>query len=460
MTAAPPVPDCDTTSISLVDSLYDATATDHWEKTESELIETVNPATVECLVTELLENLGAYSREGAADQLRRILEVARRQSIQAEEPHRAAIAYVKAQTAFRNRKEVGGECRQKPARVLVADDNEHSRDLLVMTLQALEHEVTAAADGVQAWETVQCEDFDLVLLDIEMPGMSGLDVLQAMRENDQLRHVPVIVISGMDEMESVVTCIEMGAEDHLPKPFNYSLLKARIDTSLEKKRLRDAEQKHVARIRREQKINEALLLNVLPRRIAGRLKRGETPIADHFEQATVLFADLVGFTEMSSSMAPSDLVEMLNHIFTEFDRLAERHGLEKIKTIGDSYMAAGGLPEPDPDHPAKVGEFALGMREVIARQAAVGGLRLNIRIGINTGPVVAGVIGRNKFIYDLWGDTVNVASRMESHGEPGAIQVSESTAKLLESKFDLEFRGVINIKGKGEMPTFRLCGLR
>ena len=149
--------------------------------------------------------------------------------------------------------------------MLAADDNEHSRELLAITLKAEGHEVVTAAYGMEAWDAIQRENFDLVLLDIEMPRMSGFDVLKAMRESQRHRHVPVIVISSMDEMESVVTCIEMGAEDHLPKPFNHSLLKARIDASLEKKRLSDAEREHLVQIRQEQEISEALLLNVLPR---------------------------------------------------------------------------------------------------------------------------------------------------------------------------------------------------
>lgn len=425
---------------------------------------------VQSLLEDLVGNLSSFSREGTAERLGLILEVLRSQrnagssappsEDEDDNTERAAITFVKAQTAFLKRNEVATEPQRGKARLLAADDNEHSRDLLAMTLEAEGHDVVVAADGLQAWNAIQREDFDLVLLDIEMPRMSGFDVLKAMRENDRFRHVPVIVISGMDEMESVVTCIEMGAEDHLPKPFNHSLLKARIDASLEKKRLSDVEREHLVQIRHEQEISEALLLNVLPRKIAGRLKEGESPIADHFDNATVLFADLVGFTELSAKMSPSDLVDMLNLVFTDFDHLAEKYSLEKIKTIGDSYMVAGGLPDPCDDHAEKVAEMAMDMQEVIARKAATIAPGLKVRIGINSGPVVAGVIGRNKFIYDLWGDTVNVASRMESHGAPGLIQVSEPTARLLEARYQLESRGVIEVKGKGAMPTFILQGMK
>lgn len=175
------------------------------------------------------------------------------------------------------------------------------------------------------------------------------------------------------------------------------------------------------------------------------MKQGESPIADHFDNTTVLFADLL---------------DMLNLVFTDFDHLTEKYSLEKIKTIDDSYMVAGGLPEPCDDHAEKVAEMAMDMQEQIAHKSAGIAPGISVRIGINSGPVVAGVIGRNKFIYDLWGDTVNVDSRMESHGAPGLIQVSESTAKLLESRYFLESRGVIDVKGKGAMPTYILTGVR
>lgn len=206
--------------------------------------------------------------------------------------------------------------------------------------------------------------------------------------------------------------------------------------------------------------SEKLLLNILPHTIAQQLKQGVYPIAESFPSATVLFADLVGFTQLSTEVPAVELVELLNKIFSLFDRLAERYGVEKIKTIGDAYMVAGGLPQPHPDCAKAIAQMALDMQREVRQLAAETGIPLTIRIGINNGPVVAGVIGIKKFIYDLWGDAVNTASRMESHGIPGQIQVSEVTYFLLRDRFQFESRGAINVKGKGMMKTYLLLGLK
>jgi class 3 adenylate cyclase len=204
---------------------------------------------------------------------------------------------------------------------------------------------------------------------------------------------------------------------------------------------------------REHERSERLLLNVLPQPIAGRLKAGEEVIADRFAEATVLFADIAGFTPLSARLGADEVVSMLDDVFSSFDRLADERGLEKIKTIGDAYMVAGGIPVPRPDHCEAVADMALAMlRETTGR----GGLRL--RIGIDTGPVVAGVIGKRKFIYDLWGVTVNTASRMESHGVPGRVQVTERVVECLGDRYRFEPRGSIDVKGIGPTPAWLLNG--
>jgi adenylate cyclase len=211
-----------------------------------------------------------------------------------------------------------------------------------------------------------------------------------------------------------------------------------------------------ALIQQEKDTSENLLLNILPCAIADRLKLGEKIIADGFNEATVLFADIVNFTELSAKVPPVKLVCLLNEIFSEFDGLAEKYGLEKIKTIGDAYMVVGGLPSFRPDHAEAIADMALDMQNVIGKFASDLGEPFKIRVGINTGPVVAGVIGIKKFIYDLWGDAVNVASRMESHGKPDHIQISDSTYDILKDKYNFTDRGKIMIKGKGEMQTYFL----
>ncbi|MEQ8466113.1 adenylate/guanylate cyclase domain-containing protein [Coleofasciculus sp. E1-EBD-02] len=201
---------------------------------------------------------------------------------------------------------------------------------------------------------------------------------------------------------------------------------------------------------------ENLLLNILPESIAKRLQKDSDTIADSFEEVTVLFSDIVDFTRLSGEISPTELVNLLNEIFSRFDRLVELHGLEKIKTIGDSYMVVGGLPLPRQDHAEAVAEFALDMQGEIDAVNAQQGHAFMMRIGIHSGPVVAGVIGLKKFIYDLWGDTVNTASRMESHGLPGYIQVSDATYEHLKDKYVFQERGSISVKGKGEMTTYFL----
>ncbi len=211
---------------------------------------------------------------------------------------------------------------------------------------------------------------------------------------------------------------------------------------------------------REHERSEALLLNILPEPIAERLKLGEEIIADGFSDVTILFADIVGFTRLAGRTTPQELVLLLNAVFSAFDRLTRRHGLEKIKTIGDAYMVAGGLPVPQTDHAEAIAKMALDMRAEVKRLGAELGEPLSLRIGINSGPVVAGVIGEQKFAYDLWGDSVNTASRMESHGVENCIQLTESAYERLKDKYVCEERGTIDIKGKGEMKTFFLTARR
>ncbi len=210
----------------------------------------------------------------------------------------------------------------------------------------------------------------------------------------------------------------------------------------------------------EQAKSDRLLLNVLPAPVAARLKEQEGIIADDFPAVTVLFADLVGFTPLSQQLSASELVSLLDQVFEGWDALVADHGVEKIKTIGDAYMVAGGIPLPRDDHAEAIAELALKMGPVLARCSADAGLPLDVRIGIDSGPVVAGVIGRAKFIYDLWGDTVNTASRMESHARPGTIQVTERAYERLRHRFELGERSTVEVKGKGPMTSYVLVGPR
>jgi adenylate cyclase len=219
-------------------------------------------------------------------------------------------------------------------------------------------------------------------------------------------------------------------------------------------------QNALAALRVEQAKAESLLLNILPRSIADRLKAEPQRIADQFSSASILFADVVDFTPLSERLPPDEVVGVLDHLFSHFDALAERYELEKIKTIGDCYMVAAGVPSPRPDHARALALMALDMQAAMRSVDEVGHLGLGLRIGINSGPVVAGVIGRKRFLYDLWGDAVNTASRMESHGTSGRIQITSATKELLDDEFVCEPRGTISVKGKGEMEVWYLVGLR
>lgn len=206
----------------------------------------------------------------------------------------------------------------------------------------------------------------------------------------------------------------------------------------------------------EQAKSEGLLLNILPREIAPRLKEGEQNIADAYENATVLFADIVGFTPLSARLEPREMVAVLNEVFSHFDDLTERHGVEKIRTIGDNYMAVAGVPVARPDHAQALARMALDICDFVRSSPMARACGMDFRVGLNSGPLVAGVIGRKKFVYDLWGDPVNTASRMESHGLPGRIHLTQATYELVKDEFDCEPRGTIDVKGKGPMPTWFL----
>lgn len=348
------------------------------------------------------------------------------------------------------------------ARLLVVDDSKLMRMGIIRALQQQGvTRIEQADNGQTALERLKNESFDLMLLDVQMPHMTGIEVLAKLQADPLLKGFPVIVISGGEDIEDVVKCIEMGAEDYLPKPFSPVLLRARLTSSIEKKRLRDLEKMRLAQLQtqhellaQEQAKTESVLLNILPKVISQRLKSGETLIADAHNDVTVLFADLVGFTTLSNGISAEKLVSMLNDIMSAFDLIANQEGVEKIKTIGDCYMLASGIPLARPDHAPAVVRTALAMLAALESFNQQQGAQLQIRVGIHSGPVVAGVIGVHKYTYDLWGGTVNIASRMESTGLPGRIQVSTATAQLIRDDYTLESRGPVSIKGIGEVETF------
>ena len=345
--------------------------------------------------------------------------------------------------------DIAGDPSTVASHILVVDDNAANRDLLARRLVREGHTVTAAESGASALALTAAEDFDLVLLDLMMPEMSGFEALCRLKADAATRHIPVIMISALDELDSTVRCIEAGAEDYLPKPFNPVLLRARIGACLEKKRLVDE-------LRAEKERSEMLLLNILPRTIVERLRRGETVIADRLGEATVLFADLADFTALSARLAPEETVKLLGRLFLQFDDLAIRHRVQAIKTIGDGYMATAGILEA-PANAAGMAEMALSMLDITDAISKDLDSRLQLRVGIHTGgPIVAGVLGTHKIAYDVWGDAVNTAKRMESYGVPGRVHVSAATRQALGDAFLFEPRGPLEVKGKGSMETYFL----
>ncbi len=328
-----------------------------------------------------------------------------------------------------------------PSRILVIEDEPANIQTLSTLLKERGHQINIATNGRQALEVLERIRPDLILLDIMMPEMDGFETCRRIKASTAWREIPIIFLTAKTDTADIVRGFELGAVDYVAKPFNAHELLARVNTHLT-----------LDYLHRE---NERLLLNVLPASIANKLKQQVGIIAERFDDASVLFADIVGFTPLSARLSPTELIESLNRVFSGFDELADHHKLEKIKTIGDGYMVAGGLIEQNADHLAAMATMALAMHENVRKlNSEFGGLSL--RIGLQVGSVIAGVIGIRKFIYDVWGDTVNTASRLESHGAPGRTHVSEMVFERLQGRFAFEARGTIELKGRGPMNTYFL----
>ncbi|HEY2390038.1 MAG TPA: adenylate/guanylate cyclase domain-containing protein [Candidatus Angelobacter sp.] len=350
--------------------------------------------------------------------------------------------------------------------VLVVDDDEGNRDVLSRRLLRDGCEVMLAETGRQALRMAHRYGFDLILLDIMMPEMDGIMVLSELKKAPALRHLPVIMISAVDEVESVVRCIELGADDYLPKPFNPIILRARVNALLERKRLQDEEirktaelEKALLEIEQQRKKTEELLLNILPSSVAQELQTNGCVQPMYFEDVTIAFADFVGFTLATEQLPADDLVSILSRYFTAFDNIMKRYNLEKLKTIGDCYMFVGGLPLRTPSHPVDTILAAFEMLRVSNELAKEGPVAWQLRIGVHTGPVVAGVVGIHKFTFDIWGDAVNFSSRMEASGAPGRVNLSASTYTRIKDFFSCEKRGEIKIKDGREVEMYFVNGI-
>jgi adenylate cyclase len=320
--------------------------------------------------------------------------------------------------------------------ILIVDDNEDNRYTLQLLLESDGHErIASAASGNEAIALLEKQKFSLVLLDLMMPDLNGDEVLKLIKSDPDKRDIPVVMISADTDAQKVSQCIELGAEDYLSKPFNPTILRARIGAALRRHSLRTLENEYLAKIETEKRHSENLLRNILPTEIVTRLRNGESNIADHFEDASVIFADVVGFGKITARMKAFEIVACLNQLFSEFDKLAEDAGIEKIKTIGDNYMAVCGVPTPRPNHARLAAKFALDMVVATARLRSRLPVPFMIRVGLHSGSVMAGVIGTRKFAYDVWGDTVNIAARMEAASKPNRVLASAVTVKALGGEY-------------------------
>jgi len=336
-----------------------------------------------------------------------------------------------------------------PGFVLIVDDEEQNRSLLHDPLEARGYEIAEAENGMVALEKIAARLPDVILLDVMMPQMDGFEVCRRLKTDSRTAHIPILMVTALSDRKERLMGIAVGANDFLNKPVDIQDVTLRVGNAIYTKRLYD-------QLQVEQEKSEQLLLNILPKSIAERMKKGETSIADSFPDVTVLIADLVGFTSLSAHIGPEQVVELLNEIFSAFDLLTEKHGLEKIKTIGDTYMVAGGISGSRTDHAEAGIALALEMQAEIARLNNEYDMSVRLRIGICTGPVVAGVIGRKRFAYDLWGETVNLACRLEATGEAGKIQIAESTYERLKDKYQFTPKHRIEAKGHDQLSAYWL----
>ncbi|HET8727858.1 MAG TPA: adenylate/guanylate cyclase domain-containing protein [Alphaproteobacteria bacterium] len=347
---------------------------------------------------------------------------------------------------------------KRVARVLVVDDDPNNRDILEQELEPLGCAALTATNGWEALALLSARQADLVLLDIMMPGMDGIEVLRRIKTSPGLRHIPVVMISAQDDLDKVVLCITMGAEDYLPKPVDPVLLRARVAACFDKKRWRDQETEYLERIRsqleeigRKRERVEQLLHVILPAPAVVELEATGGVLPRRYERVAVLFADIVGFTGYCETHAPEEVVDNLGRLIDEGERVIAAEGMEKIKTIGDGLMATANLLEPH-DDPVMA---SLRCAFALSRAARQNPAAWDLRIGIHIGPVMAGVVGRTKFSFDLWGDTVNVAARLSDLGMMGAIHLSRDAWSDVEGRCRSTALGLVPLRGRGGLEVYR-----
>jgi len=335
------------------------------------------------------------------------------------------------------------------SRVLIVDDIEENLRVLTETLTEEGFYPLQAKSGERAIAIARKAQPDLILLDIKMPGMDGYETIGKLKEDPETEAIPVIFISALNQIEDKVKGFTSGAVDYVSKPFQKEEVIARVGTHL---KLRNA----LRNVEIEREKSEKLLLNILPVKVAEELKEEGVCKPQYFENVTLFFSDFVGFTHMASEMEPESLISHLNEMFTRFDEIMEKHNCERIKTIGDAYLAVCGIPKQNPDHGENIIKASIEIRDYLEERKSQTDLPWEARIGIHSGSAVGAIVGTKKYIYDIFGDSVNTASRMESNSEPNRINVSESTWSLVKDKFSFEKREPVEVKGKGLMKMYFL----
>jgi len=348
------------------------------------------------------------------------------------------------------------------ASILIVDDKEANVSLLDQMLRGAGYSnISSTSHPREVAQLHRKNHYSLILLDLQMPGMDGFEVMAELKTVETDGYLPVLVVTAQPDLK--LRALKAGAKDFVSKPFELAEVLMRVYNLLEVRLLHLESRKLFMQVEAEQKVSERLLRNVLPAAIVQRLKAQPQRddgsmeiIADSFPEATILFAGLHDFSRLTERMPAAEVVALLSAIYSGFDAITEKLGVEKIKIMGESYMIAAGVPTARADHAEAIAEAALALQEQIALHDAPNGETFSLRIGINTGPVVAGIIGKTKFTYDVWGETVNTAWHMETYGSPGYIQVNQSTYAKLRVKYEFEDRGEFSIKNGASLKTYFL----
>ncbi len=351
------------------------------------------------------------------------------------------------------------------AKILIVDDAPENIDILQNLLQGFK--LSVALNGEKALKLAFGNNKpDLILLDIMMPGIDGYEVIRRLKSDEITKGIPVIFITALSEATDETKGFALGAADYISKPFQPDVVRARVLTQLVLQANKSELMRLNAKLIENNKIIEAerkradeLLNNILPEQVIKDLKEKGSTEPMLYQNASVLFLDIVGFSKLASKIQPRKLIDELNEIFSKFDSITDIYNCERIKTIGDSYMAVCGVPEQNEKHAQLLMGAAIDFLSYIKdrnSELSEGQHKFEIRIGMNSGPLVGGIVGTKKFIYDVFGDTVNIASRMESHGEPMRIMVSENTYNLIGQTYSFEERGIVQVKNIGDMRTYFL----